>query len=139
MILRFSVALFVLSAATAHADVIPACAPPSGVRVHAFTDLPAGLKQALEAKLGDMALPGQPFDATDVVTSAHPVFRRGIFVWSRGTRWIVATEHGGIAYDDPVLAYDVDADGIASLVAVRGAVPNTVCVTAKGLLDAKRP
>lgn len=120
----------------AQAAVIPGCPPPQGVQVHAFTDLPAGLKQALDDKLGAMALPGQPFNNTDVVMPNVPG-RRGIFVWNRDSRWIVATEHGGRGANDPILAYDLSADGAtATLVSETNALPKTVCATATALLGA---
>jgi hypothetical protein len=34
--------------------------------------------------------------------------RRAIFVWTRGLEYVVATEHDGIAYNDPVFLYRLD-------------------------------
>jgi hypothetical protein len=69
---------------------------------------PPALSLALKEHLGDMALPGEPFDATDVVATGR--HRRLIFIWRYETRWVVATEHGGIGYNNPVFAYELGAD-----------------------------
>lgn len=119
----------------AQADIVPDCPPPPGAQFHAFADIPTGLKQALDSDVGAMALPGRPFNAGDVIVC--PLSRRGIFVWNRGARWIVATEHGGRAYSDPILAYDLSPDGAtATLVGETDTRPNAVCTTATALLDA---
>ena len=82
--------LIVASAAPAQA----ACpVPPGAVKVALPSGLPPALRDAL---LGDIALPGEPFDATDVYVKGHK-HSRYIFVWNIGSRWIVATEQGGIA------------------------------------------
>src|SRR5580700_559117 len=77
------------------AYVMPARAacpvPPGAVQVA----LPSGLPPALHNAMGnDVALPGEPFDTTDVVVKGHK-YARYIFVWNIGNRWIVATERGG--------------------------------------------
>jgi hypothetical protein len=64
--------------------------------------------------------------------------RRLIFVRVHGTRWVIATEHGGRGYNDPVFAYDVDPDGSsAKLVGEQVAMPDTLCATAKKLLESR--
>ena len=128
-----------IAAAPARAAVVAACPAPSGVMEMAFADIPAGVRKALMEKTGDIAPPGQPFNVTDVVQGGKPLpFSRGIFVWNRGTRWVVATEHGGIAYSDPVYAFGVAANGKGiHLIAEKTAAPRTVCATAKILLDAQ--
>jgi hypothetical protein len=66
--------------------------------------------------------------AIDVVVTGHN--RRLIFIWSRGDRWVIATEHGGRGYNDPIFAYAVSSDGLkATLLAERTAYPDTVCST----------
>ena len=133
----FSLAL-ILSLATAgvaRADVIPACAVPAGAMMVGFDQLPMAVRKALAQKTGPMAMPGQPFNATDVVSKPLP-FSRGIFVWSRGTRWVVATEHGGIAYNDPIYVFDAVHDRKrVVLTTSKTAVPATVCATAQDLLN----
>jgi hypothetical protein len=61
--------------------------------------------------------------------------RRPIFIWSKESRWIVATEHGGRVWNYPVFAFDIDRDHNAILVRTEAAAVNTVCATASSLLD----
>src|SRR5690348_13328826 len=79
----------------AKADYIAPCPVPPGV---VSVPLPGGLPPALRDEIGDIALPNQDFDATDVVMTGRRV--RFIFVWNKGSRWLVATEHGGRGYYD---------------------------------------
>lgn len=104
--------------------------PPGAVKVA----LPSGLPPALRAALpGDIALPGEPFDATDVYVKGHK-HRRYIFVWNIGSRWIVATEIGGIALRAAVSTYDVGKDGkTAALIENRFTFPSSVCEAATKL------
>jgi hypothetical protein len=88
--------------------------------------------RALKEHVGEIVPRGATFDATDVVVTGQS---REIFVWNAGRRWVVATEHGGRSYNDPIFAYDLGQDGrSASLVAERIAFPETVCATAFSLL-----
>jgi hypothetical protein len=88
----------------------------------------------LKERLGEMVAPGEAFDATDLIETERN--RRLIFVWNVGNRWIVATEHGGLGYNDPILAYDLNQDGgRVTLVQERIASPCTVCPTALILLE----
>lgn len=99
---------------------------------------PLPLLQALKERIGEVAPPGATFDATDVVMTGQN--RRLIFVWNLGRKWIVATEHGGRGYNDPIFAYDLDQDGgRATLVQERIAFPDTVCSTAASLLKIAAP
>jgi hypothetical protein len=61
--------------------------------------------------------------------------RRPIFIWSKESRWIVATEHGGRVWNYPVFAFDIDRDHNAILVRTEAAAVNTVCATASSLLE----
>ena len=71
------------SGARAQATAISGCpAPPGAVNVA----LPSGLPPALRYAMGNIALPGEPFDSTDVYVKGHK-YRRYIFVWNVGTRW----------------------------------------------------
>jgi hypothetical protein len=119
-------------------DVIPGCHLPAGVVAHSDQkEMPAALRDAIKQKLGYLVSPTIPFDAADVVMTGHN--RRLIFIWVRGSVWVVATEHGGRGYNDPILAYQLDPKGLnVKLVAERIAVPNTVCSTADELLN-QRP
>jgi hypothetical protein len=116
-------------------DVIPVCRLP--VRVASYSelkDMPVVLRDAIKQKLGDLVPPTSPFDATDVVTTGHN--RRLIFIWARGNRWVVATEHGGRGYNDPIFGYEISPNGHqATLIAERTTFPNSVCLTAEELLN----
>lgn len=88
--------------------------------------------KALTDGYGVFARPGEPFRATDVIIDPSLSNKRIIFVWEQGTRWIVATERGGIGYNDPILVYDLDPQNTeATLVKEQLALPLTVCDTAK--------
>jgi len=119
-------------------DVIPGCHLPAGVVAHTDEkEMPAALRDAVKQKLGYLVPPTVPFDATDVAMTGHN--RRLIFIWVRGSVWVVATEQGGRVYNDPILAYQLDPKGLqVKLVAERIAAPNTVCSTAEELLN-QRP
>lgn len=116
-------------------DVIPACRLAVGVTSYSDQkEMPVALRNAVRQRLGDLVPPHSPFDATDVVMTGHN--RRLIFIWVREHRWIVATEHGGRGYNDPIFAYEVSANGKqAALIAERIAMPNSVCTTAEELLN----
>ena len=118
------------------ATVMPAQAacpvPPGAVQVA----LPSGLPPALRAALpDDIALPGEPFDSTDVYVKGHK-HRRYIFVWNIGNRWIVAMEQGGIALRAAIFTYDLGKDGkTAVLIDKRFTFPNSVCAAATKLAE----
>ncbi|HEY3825378.1 MAG TPA: hypothetical protein VGL82_12520 [Bryobacteraceae bacterium] len=96
------------------ASVTPAIAecpvPPGAVKA----DLPSGLPPALSKAMGRTALPGEAFDTSDVYVKGH-IYSRYIFVWNIGSRWIVATERGGIALRDLVSAYELGRDGRSAI------------------------
>ena len=121
--------------AAAKADNIPACSAPPGVQsVAQLSVTPVALQRSLRDTVGNIVPAGEPFDATDVTTVGR--FRRLIFIWNAGRRWIVATEHGGIAYNDPIFAYVLSEDGRqATLVETVEALPNTVCAKATTLIQ----
>jgi hypothetical protein len=117
------------------ADNIPACPEPSGVQIRSFPDqIPEPLMKALTDNYGLFARPGEQFNSTDAHIPGEPIRsnRRVIFVWEQEARWIVATEHGGRGYNDPILVYDLDVQSSkATLVKEEVAFPPTVCNTAK--------
>jgi hypothetical protein len=115
-------------------DVIPVCHLPMGVASYSDQkDMPIALRDAIKQKLGELVPPNSPFDATDVATTGHN--RRLIFIWARGYQWVIATEHGGRGYNDPIFGYEVSPNGQqATLIAERTAFPNSVCLTAEELL-----
>jgi len=120
-------------------DVIPPCRVTlGGVSYSDQKDMPVALRDAVKQRLGDLVPPDSPFDATDVVTTGHN--RRLIFIWVKGTRWVVATERGGRGYSDPLFAYELSPNGQqARLIAERTAAPNSVCLTAGELLNQRVP
>lgn len=120
-------------------DVIPACRLPVGVTSYSDQqDMPVALRDAVKQRLGELVPPNSPFDPTDVATTGHN--RRLIFIWARGYRWVVATEHGGRGYNDPIFAYEVSSHGQqATLIAERTAIPNSLCLTAEELLNQRAP
>jgi hypothetical protein len=116
------------------ADDIPPCAPPAGViSAQIPGEVPALLQQSLRSSLGEIALPGQRFQATDVYVGGPD--RRFIFVWHRGDRWLVAMEHGGIAYNDPILLYQIGRSRSLRLLRTEEAIPPTVCGTAIRMIN----
>jgi hypothetical protein len=127
-----SAALFFGSAS---AEGIAPCQVPKDVTSTSLeSGTPAALVRALKERVGEIAAQGEKFDVTDVVVTGRS--RRLIFVWHLRRRWVVAIERGGIAYSDPIVAYDLSPDGgTAALVQERIALPDTVCATASSLLD----
>jgi len=121
-----SAALAALSlAAVARAEDIPRCPLLPPVEEAEASKLPPILAAALIKDLGQIALPGAPFDATGHAKDG--VNHRLIWVRRQGTRWVAAVEEGGATYRDVVLAYELGYDG--SLAGVRRdiAFPATVC------------
>jgi hypothetical protein len=115
--------------------VFPPCRSlPEGVSVLTrLNDAPQPLVQALAERIGDIVPAGAPFDATDVIRVGKN--RRLIFIWTRGTRWVVATERGGYGYGDPVFAFEASEDSRnVTLVRQEAAFRDTVCSTASSLL-----
>ena len=130
--------IFMCVSTAAKADYIPPCPPPdSDVKVLSFPGgIPTSLLKLLTEHVGDIASPGEKFDATDVRVTGRN--RRMIFVWNRGVRYVFATEHGGIGYNDPIFVYEFDPKkGTARLVSEAIAFPNTVCEIATGLITAE--
>jgi len=125
----FVTVVMTASAATAEARISDCATPLGSVRVV----LPSGLPPALKDLLGDVAMPGEPFDSTDVYLRGHK-HRRYIFVWNRGTRWTVAMEQGGIALLSAIYVYELGKEGKkATLVQERTGLLNEVCTAATKL------
>jgi hypothetical protein len=83
--------------------------------------------------MGNIALPGEPFDSSDVYVKGHK-HRRYLFVWNVGARWVVATEQGGIALRSVIFVYQLDKDGkTATLIDKRIGLTNNVCGAATKL------
>jgi len=118
------------SAAPAQGAEIRGCPPPPGA---VNVALPSGLPATLRNAIGNIALPGEPFDTTDVYVKGHK-HQRYIFVWNAGPRWIVATEQGGIALRSAIYVYGFGKDGkTATLIDKRIGVANNVCGAATKL------
>jgi hypothetical protein len=116
-------------------DVISPCPLPNGVSATLrLDDAPPSLAEALARHVGEVVPVGTKFDSTDVVVTGKN--RRLIFIWNLGNRWVVATEYGGIGYNNPIFAYDISQDGRRAIfVSERVALPDSVCSTASSLLD----
>ncbi len=113
------------------------CPPPKGATRATLADTPPALRQSLQEEIGEMAAPGEKFDATEAINTGRN--RRLAFIWNEGRRWVVATEKGGTLYSDPVFAYDLAPDGgRAVLMERRIAMPDTLCQIAGELLTTAR-
>ncbi len=117
-------------AVPAQAAVSDCPVPTAAIKVA----LPSGLQPALRKALpDDIALPGEPFDTTDVYVMGHK-HSRYTFVWNIGSRWIVAMEQGGIALRAAIFIYDLGKDGkTAALIDTRITFPENVCAEATKL------
>jgi hypothetical protein len=90
------------------------------------------LLQTLIDSVGEIAPLGGSFDRSDVVMVGRN--RRFAFFWKADDKWIVATEHGGFGYNNPIFLYHLDEGGRkAALMAQRIAFPNTLCAVASDL------
>jgi hypothetical protein len=126
-------ALLLMLATSAKADFIAPCTLPDGVTSVSPEQAPAALMQALIARVGFIVAPNEKFDATDVIRIGRS--RRFIFIWNVDRRWVVATEHGGLGYNDPIFAYDLGKDRLsATLIKEQAAFPNSVCRVASDLI-----
>lgn len=126
-------ALAMAASATPGQAAISDCpVPPEAIKVA----LDSGLPPALRDAMGNIALPGEPFDTTDVYVKGHN-HRRYICVWIMGTRWIVATEIGGIALHAAISTYEVGRDGkTVAPIENRLTFPSSVCTAATELVRA---
>lgn len=124
-------------AGSAQADNVPACPVPAGVIDVPFDQIPVAFQKALHDKVGNVAAPGQPFNATDVVDGTLPGSRE-IFAWNSGSRWVIVIEMGGRAYHDEVYAFDAGADSKrVKPVALNTRLRRDVCTRAKAALVAQ--
>jgi hypothetical protein len=109
--------VFVTKVATrVSGEVIRACPAPYGVSVISrFDDAPPALARALTDRVGEIAPVGAEFNPTDVhIIGETGKSRRLIFIWSLGNRWVVATERGGVGYNNPIFAFDAASDGLSA-------------------------
>jgi hypothetical protein len=124
--------MLALFAVHAIANAVPSCAPPPGVVAVPLTQVPPILLQTFIDSVGEIAPPGGSFDRTDVVMVGRN--RRFAFFWKADNKWIVATEHGGFGYNNPIFLYHLDeGERKAVLMAQKIAFPNTLCAVASDL------
>ena len=129
-------AIFWLAATFNVASGFQICKQPPGVEERVFpNDLPIGLINAIKDKFGEIVAPGEKFDSSDKVVTGKN--RRAIFVWMRERRWVIATEHGGLGYNNPVFAFEVSADGLEAKLVAEAIVLRTdsLCGTAVRLIE----
>lgn len=125
-----SAVLAVVSSATPAQAACPV--PPGAVKIAVPSGLPTALRRALP---GDIALPGEPFDSTEVYVKGNK-HRRYIFVWNISTWWIVAMEQGGIALRAAIFTYDLGKDGKAALLIEESITfPESACASATKLVE----
>jgi hypothetical protein len=119
--------LAIAASARSAQQAISDCPVPTGAVKVA---LPTGLPPALRDKIGDVALPGEPFNTIDVYVKGQPD-RRYLFVWKIDSRWIVATEQGGIALRSAIFVYALGKDGkTVTLIDQRIGFSNDACTAA---------
>ena len=119
-------------------DPIGRCSPPdSDTKTLVFPGgMPAILLRSFRQYVGDIAAPGENFDTTDVVRVGRN--RRVIFVWNRGAEYVIATEQGGIVYNNPVFLYRIDPQNSAArLESEKVTFPASVCAVSRRLLGAR--
>jgi hypothetical protein len=136
-VIGFAAAAIVLAISIAirvDGHVIPPCPVPNGVSTTSrLDDAPPSLARALTERVGEVVPVGAKFDATDIVWTGKN--RRLIFIWSLRDRWVVATEHGGIVYNNAVFAFDISPNDLSAIfVEERVVFPHFVCSTASSLL-----
>jgi hypothetical protein len=129
-------AILALFAIYAIADAAPSCAPPPGTVSVPLKQVPSILLQTIIDNVGEIAPPMGRFDRTDVVMVGRN--RRFAFFWKADNKWIVATEHGGFAYNNPIFLYDLGGDEQKAVLTAQAiAAPNTLCAVASDLLSSR--
>ncbi|HEV8414082.1 MAG TPA: hypothetical protein VGQ49_10840 [Bryobacteraceae bacterium] len=127
-------AVLAVAAATTAQSACPV--PPGAVKISVPSGLPTALRHALP---GDIALPDEPFDSTDVYVKENK-HRRYMFVWNIGNRWIVVVEQGGKALRAAISTYDLGKDdATAVLIEERVTFPHSVCAAATKLAERRNP
>ena len=101
-------AILALFAIYVIADAAPSCTPPPGMVSVPLKQVPSILLQTIIDDVGEIAPPMGRFDRTDVMMVG--LNRRFAFFWKADDKWIVATEHGGFAYNNPIFV-DIDGGG----------------------------
>jgi hypothetical protein len=109
----------------ADADELPRCPLLPPVEEIEVAKLPPILIAALTRDVGQIALPGKPFDADGTTTTG--VSHRLLWVRKQGTRWVVAVEEGGREARELVVSYEIGYDGSLAGMRKDVAFPATVC------------
>jgi hypothetical protein len=111
------------------------CPLPPGAQIASFpSELPVPVLKDFQSHVPTLAGIGRQFNATDVVSGNRPS-RRLIFVKHLGPKWAIAYEHGGFAYHDHLVVYELSVDGAAArLVFNIIASPETVCTAGSSWL-----
>jgi len=96
--------------------------------------MPRSVSEALKANIRDIVDSNQPFDDLDFVRyGGH--FHRFAFAWENGSHWVIVTEHGGIAYSNPIYLFHADSNNAAvKLITIARAYHEPVCKVASQLL-----
>jgi hypothetical protein len=129
-------AILALFAIYAIADAAPSCTPPPGTVSVPLKQVPSILLQTIIDNVGEIAPPMGRFDRTDVVMVGRN--RRFAFFWKADNKWIVATEHGGFAYNNPIFLYDLGEDEQKAVLTAQAiAAPNTPCAVASDLISSQ--
>jgi len=129
--------LLLTTSIMAHAEAPTCPTPPNTTVTQSLAKLPKPVLEALHTKSADIVEAGQPFDATDVVMhGAH--FTRFAFAWSRGSHWMLITEHGGYAYNNPIysIQYRV-GEPTATITQTSAGYRWNVCTVATDRLNGK--
>jgi hypothetical protein len=135
---RVAIASAILALFAIHviADAAPSCTLPPGMVSVPLKQVPSILLQTIIDDVGEIAPPMGRFDRTDVMMVG--LNRRFAFFWKADDKWIVATEHGGFAYNNPIFLYDLGGnEQKAVLTAQAIASPNTLCAVASGLISSQ--
>jgi hypothetical protein len=112
-------------AGAADAEDLPRCPLLPPVEEIEVAKLPPILIAALTRDVGQIALPGRPFDNGEAATTG--VNHRLLWVRKQGTRWVVAVEEGGREARDLVVSYEIGYDGSLAGMRKDVAFPATVC------------
>jgi hypothetical protein len=129
-------AILALFAIYVIADAAPSCTLPPGMVSVPLKQVPSILLQTIIDNVGEIAPPMGRFDRTDVMMVG--LNRRFAFFWKADDKWIVATEHGGFAYNNPIFLYDLGGnEQKAVLTAQAIASPHTLCAVASGLISSQ--
>jgi hypothetical protein len=130
-----SVALLLI-AHSANAATIPECPTPTNVlSTTDLNDLPLPIAASLHQLVPNLAPAGAPFNGGDTLSPGQKELdRRFMRAFNKGSRWVVAYEAAGRAYNDPIIAFDL-ANGTAIVNRKTVGFPTTVCAVMTRMLD----